>query len=511
MGGFRKYAKQYYLGSVNTEFCSAKEARTQLIEEYNWSIVDFGIQEECKSPFIITIKTDNPGPSQDNQFTIPAYDGLNNYQVDWGDGLTDTNVSGSITHTYAVPGTYQVAIRGDFRRIYFRGPYYNNDVQKILSVDQWGEIVWYSFENAFTGCQNLNILATDTPDLSLVTNLGFAFMETDLSAPENQSLANWDTANIQRMNDLFSYSNFNQDITGWDVSNVTRMQGIFIRTPFNQNIGKWNIESLSTFGLGEAFVDSAITADTYDLILQGWANLENTPSNIQLYIEQTYCEGAAARQTLIDTYGWTINDDGEPDGCIYESSEAFITTWKTDNSGSSEDNQITIPIFNGETYNYTVYWGDGTSDTNITGDITHTYTDPGTYQVAINGLFPRVFFGYGTNNDREKILSVDQWGTTAWSSFDRAFSGCSNFNIQATDVPDLSLVTDMTNAFSQTDLSEVVVSMGNWDVSNVERMWGLFSESNFNADISDWDVSKVTEMSAMFYNTPFNQNMENGI
>ena len=53
----------------------------------------------------------------------------------------------------------------------------------------------------------------------------------------------------------------------------------------------------------------------------------------------------------------------------------FVTKWTTTADGES----ITIPTFDGETYNYTVDWGDGTTDTNQTGDATHTYTTAGTY------------------------------------------------------------------------------------------------------------------------------------
>ena len=41
--------------------------------------------------------------------------------------------------------------------------------------------------------------------------------------------------------------------------------------------------------------------------------------------------------------------------------------------------------------------------------------------------------------------------------------------------------------------------IANWDVSAVSDMSGLFSYSNFNADISNWDTSGVTDMSYMFY------------
>jgi hypothetical protein len=70
----------------------------------------------------------------------------------------------------------------------------------------------------------------------------------------------------------------------------------------------------------------------------------------------------------------------------YLSAQEFVSTWKTDNPGASEDNQIIIPTFPGETYDFTVTWGDGNSDTNVSGTITHTYAVPGTYQVTISGI-----------------------------------------------------------------------------------------------------------------------------
>ena len=67
----------------------------------------------------------------------------------------------------------------------------------------------------------------------------------------------------------------------------------------------------------------------------------------------------------------------------------FITTWKTDNPGVSGDDQISIPTFSGGTYDYTIDWGDGLSDSNVTGNITHTYAAAGTYQVSISGTCPK--------------------------------------------------------------------------------------------------------------------------
>jgi surface protein len=180
---------------------------------------------------------------------------------------------------------------------------------------------------------------------------------------------------------------------------------------------------------------------------------------------------------------------------------SFVTTWKTDNSGVSASNQITIPTSSGLTYNYDVDWGDSSSDTGLTGDATHTYATPGTYTVTITGTFPGMFFVAG--GDKEKILSVENWGDIEWGAFSGAFFGCSNLEINATDAPDLSGVSDMTYSFRGSGLT--TEDLSGWDISSVTFMLGTFQDTAFNGDISTWDVSNVTNLAALFYNaTSFN-------
>ena len=147
--------------------------------------------------------------------------------------------------------------------------------------------------------------------------------------------------------------------------------------------------------------------------------------------------------------------------------QPFITTWKTDNPGTSNHDQITIPT-TGTGYEYNVDWGDGMSDTNITGDITHTYATPGTYTVSITGAFPRIYFNASslfTPKESRKILTVEQWGNISWTSMASAFMGCANLRINAADKPDLSQVTDMTRMFYRATNTR----MG-WVITNRQKM-----------------------------------------
>ena len=167
----------------------------------------------------------------------------------------------------------------------------------------------------------------------------------------------------------------------------------------------------------------------------------------------------------------------------------FVTTWRT----ASPNESITIPV-GGSTGAYTVDWGDGTV-VNVTGDASHVYASPGEYQVVISGDFTRIYL-IGSPN-AEKLQSIDQWGDIQWESMNSAFGGATNMVYRATDVPDLSGVTDMSQMFADADSFNGDISP--WDVSGVTDMSYMFSNaSSFNSDLSPWDVSSVTDMSGMF-------------
>jgi len=114
----------------------------------------------------------------------------------------------------------------------------------------------------------------------------------------------------------------------------------------------------------------------------------------------------------------------------------------------------------------------------------------------VNG-FNQIQFNNG--GDKLKITDVKQWGTIVWSSFNAAFFGCSNMLTTATDVPNLSSVTDMFAMFLGATSANPDTS--NWDVSNVTDMRYVFSgATSANPDVSNWDVSSVTDMGLLFYN-----------
>ena len=129
------------------------------------------------------------------------------------------------------------------------------------------------------------------------------------------------------------------------------------------------------------------------------------------------------------------------------------------------------------------------------------------------------------HDDASKLRSIDRWGSSQWASMESAFEGASNMIYNATDAPDLSGVTDMSEMFwgayyfngnlsswtsresptchtcSPSPRNSTATSHPG-DVSKATNMTRMFaSTSAFDGNLSSWNVSEVTDMSEMFTRT----------
>lgn len=402
-------------------------------------------------------------------------------------------------------GNWDTSKIENMRYLFFGAGAFNQDISgwdtsKVTNMQAM-------FQNA--SAFNQDISGWDT---SSVASMDYMFSG---ASAFNQDIGSWNTLSVTNMSGMFSgASAFNQDIGNWNTSNVTNMRQMFSSAPqFDQNIGGWNIENVTNM-LGMFSVKS-LAPHNYDALLKGWST-ENYQSGIDFDGGlNTFCYGEGARSDMI-SHGWIFSDGGKD--CSFLDDD-FVITVKTDNPGSSSDTRFTIPT-TGSGYQYYVDCNnDGTLETHTprTGDYTCDYgatglnTGAGTYTIRIRDAsgagtgFPRIFFNY--QGDREKALSIKQWGTGKWTSMNNAFMGCTNIVGNASDTPNLSNVTNMSGMFAYASAFNQNIRL--WNTSNVTNMAHLFDgASSFNQNIGAWDTSSVTDMSSMFMDaSAFNQNI----
>src|SRR5690606_4629686 len=147
--------------------------------------------------------------------------------------------------------------------------------------------------------------------------------------------------------------------------------------------------------------------------------------------------------------------------------------------------------------------------TGVTGDFVLSQSfppfGPTTIRIEIVGQFPRIGLERSQQlnpvndpiligMDVLSLMSIEQWGTIAWTSMERAFFKAKQMQLNATDAPDLSNVTSLKDMFFGAETMNAPVN--HWDVSTITDMSGLFRDCLlFNQPLSNWDVSDVTDMS----------------
>ena len=227
--------------------------------------------------------------------------------------------------------------------------------------------------------------------------------------------------------------------------------------------------------------------------------------------------------------------------------KVFESVWKV----STDDSTLFFPGGSGDTCNYTIDWGDGSTDsyTSCEEYHSHTYASAGTYNIKVTGTINNwscqkfvnanldpsicdtfcndaeddVFYAMcmeacgetqraicGNNIPRVGIMdkypvligieSFGPVGLTSWS-----FANANQLTyVSSKDIPNANTLTDMGSMFSGAVLFNS--DIGNWDTSQTQTMSYMFyGASSFNQSLSAWDTSNVTRMDYMFcYASAFN-------
>ena len=251
---------------------------------------------------------------------------------------------------------------------------------------------------------------------------------------------------------------------------------------------------------------SGMDCSNYAATLNGWNANSSCPSGRTLGAAgRTYGpQATAARANLTGPKGWTITGDALSNSC----GGAFITRWNL--AGTTT---LSFGTATSGTVNYTwkeVSPGTASGSGSFSGN---TLTINGLPSTTIDlSIFPTNFQRINISNNQptsHRLLDVIQWGTTAWTSMANAFFGCSNLNITATDIPNLTSVTRMEQMFQSCAKLTTVPNINSWNTAGVTVMTSLFNGcSSFNQNIGSWNTAKVVSMQNMFARAgSFNQNI----
>lgn len=402
------------------------------------------------------------------QIRIPVFG--SSYNVSWEEvgypvhnGIL-SNQTGIITIDFGTPlnptitnACYEIKITGNFNNIQFsNNPSANSfygDRYKLLTISKWGNNPWTSFFRAFRGCVNLDVSASDSPDLSNVNNLSEMFYGCT-SLIGNNSFNNWNTSNVTNMSSLFHQSvDFDQNIGSWNTSNVTNMSSMFGGTIFNQNISNWDISQVT---------------DLRGMFYQ--ASIFNQPIG-----------------------NWNTSSATNMDGMFY-SATSFnqpIGNWNTSSCTSMQymfmfANSFNQPIGNWNTSNVTDMSQMFQSATSFNGPIgnwdTSAVTDMlGMFQSASNFNQP-----------------LGNWNTNSVINLSAMFYGATSFN-QTISNWNTSFTTQMQFMFK--DASNFNQPIENWNTSGVTGMSYMFDNAtSFNQNLSNWSLNSNVNLVSMFNN-----------
>ncbi|MFA8300057.1 MAG: BspA family leucine-rich repeat surface protein [Hyphomicrobiales bacterium] len=430
--------------------------------------------QDNQRPFITKWKT-NIITESENHITIPTnpdYEYL--YDVDWnGDGsFEDTNVEGDIKHIYDAPGEYTVVIKGTFPAIYFNS---NIDYPKIIEIVQWGDIQWETMERAFASCMNLEVTATDAPNLSNVTSLEKMFYG---AATFNSSINHWNIDNITNLNSTFEgASKFNQDLNNWNVGNVTSMSFTFsAASAFNGDISNWDLTSVTT-------IDHILeNAESFNGDISNWDVSNITNMKKALYGTKSFTG---------DVSDWDVSN---VTNMIATFARAYI--WNGDISDWNVSNVTNMAYmfwythkFKGDISDWNV--SNVTSTEGMFGSVEEFNCDLNKWDVSnITNMSFMFANAYAFNHD------LNSWNVSKVTNFESLFYGAKSFNGKINNW-DVSNGTSMSQMFWYAEAFNQNIS--DWDVSNITDMSEMFSGATaWKGDVSDWNVSKVNNMTRMF-------------
>ncbi|MGJ8692954.1 MAG: immunoglobulin-like domain-containing protein [Thalassotalea sp.] len=284
---------------------------------------------EVRTVEVVTLENSRPFVFELTTFALDETFSLktaptDDFYINWGEGDAEVNIVGAegVTNTFETPGKHTVTIRTN----YVGGSYDKfqteiaEDISKLTSIMQWGDIRWYNFQNSFQNSGTFTVWPTDVPDIertkhpdTLATGI---YRNTFNGSQFNQPLNLWDMeGQTNVLNMMLNAVNFNQPLDKWDMSAITAAKNSFNgMVSFDQNLGSWNLSALTNGKNANGTFSGTIgwSVANWDATLVGWAaqGLTGVSKIVAGSNYHSSAVGTPAVETLIGL-GWSINDAGE--------------------------------------------------------------------------------------------------------------------------------------------------------------------------------------------------------
>jgi surface protein len=190
--------------------------------------------------------------------------------------------------------------------IFYNCSQFNQDISSwdVSKVTTWGQ----GFRGASKFNQNIGNWV-----MSAVTDMEYMFDgATNFNNGDDPSISGWTTSNVDDMQWMFRNTKFNQPIGSWDTKKVITMERMFENCSFNQDISNWIITGVTNFNnFMSGKSPSNYNYEYYDNLLNSWSQ-QNVKTGLTLSMGtiKYSSAGVSGRNTLVNTYGWTITDGG---------------------------------------------------------------------------------------------------------------------------------------------------------------------------------------------------------
>jgi len=275
---------------------------------------------------------------------------------------------------------------------------------------------------------------------------------------------------------------FNEDIGGWNVGNVVDFEGMFrFAQSFNQNIGSWSTSQAT--GMAGMFEGAIV----FNQDISSW----NVSSVIDM---RSMFDGALVFDK--DITRWPGIAARTPQDDIFLNASAFVARFQCPSSNDGPINSCEcVSNCAGIPPSSAPSLGTVLSDDNFASAVSECLRVASGNHVS-DGLCTSASFG-----------SMPSWDTSLVTNMSNAFSQYPDFNADISGW-DTSNVVDMSAMFESASLFDQDIS--SWVTSKVRSMTRMFADaSSFNQNIGvSWDTSQVTSMEEMFYQaSAFNQDI----